>query len=273
MQDVNFAVAPGSTVAIVGKTGAGKSTLMNLLMRFYDPESGTITLDGKNIASVGRGELRWAMEIVLQDSHLFEGTVAENMRLVIKICFGKSTADVLTGMRAFSRRFVKTFPVLSSGFQLETEMTMHAMDKCMSIASVPVAYTEREKGNDSKLKTIPDGIRVLRAALRMMKDYVPLQFFGVLMILFFLAAGILFLPVYTEYIKTGLVPRLPTLVIVAALFIGGLICLSSGILLDSLSRFERRQFEVQLNFCEMMSRKPETGAASAEDQKTDESIG
>ena len=169
------------------------------------------------------------------------------MRLIAKICFDCNVPDMLTGLRAFSPLFVKTFPALSDGFELETEMTMHALDKRMRIMSIPIEYRERCAGSVSKLNTIRDGIRVIGVALRLIKNYRPMRFFGAMALASLTIALILFIPVFSVYLDTGLVPRIPTLITSVAFGIVGAICLSNGISLENLANFERRQFEIHLN--------------------------
>lgn len=119
----------------------------------------------------------------------------------------------MTGYRAFSYQFVKSFPVLSQGFEIETEMTIHALDKNLSLKSVPVEYRDRPEDSVSKLNTYSDGMRVLRTIARLYKEYRPLSFFGLFAALFGAAGLILFIPVLAEFFRTGLVPRFPTLIV------------------------------------------------------------
>lgn len=120
--------------------------------------------------------------------------------------------DVMTGYRAFSPMFVKTFPILSQGFEIETEMTIHALDKNLSMVRLPVQYRDHPFGSESKLDTYSDGVKVLRSIFRLYRDYRPMRFFCALALLMVLAALTLFCPVFAEYVRTGLVPRFPTFI-------------------------------------------------------------
>lgn len=118
----------------------------------------------------------------------------------------------MTGYRAFSPMFVKTFPILSQGFEIETEMTIHALDKNLMIESIPIQYRDRPEGSESKLNTYTDGAKVLMTIFNMYRHYKPMRFFGALSLIFFVCSILLFIPVFIEYIETGLVPRFPTLI-------------------------------------------------------------
>lgn len=133
------------------------------------------------------------------------------VRKLVNSFFKGNVTDIMTGYRAFSRLFVKSFPVLSKGFEIETEMTIHALDKNLALASVPVGYRDRPVGSESKLNTFSDGFKVLRTVARLFKDYKPLPFFGIIAGVLMLFALILLFPVLTEFTQTGLVPRLPPL--------------------------------------------------------------
>lgn len=162
--------------------------------------------------------------------------------------------DVMTGYRAFSPMFVKTFPVLSRGFEIETEMTIHALDKNLLIASVPVQYRDRPEGSESKLNTVSDGIKVLATIFRLYRDYRPLRFFGMIFTALFLFSLLLFLPIFSEYIVTGLVPRLPTFVASAFLMIAALLSLVCGFVLETNAANSRKNLEIQMNIIRLLLR-------------------
>lgn len=167
------------------------------------------------------------------------------VRGLINRLFQADVRDIMTGCRAFSRSFVKTFPVLSRGFEIETEMTIHAVDKNFLIREIPIEYRDRPEGSVSKLNTYSDGARVLATVFRLYKDYRPFAFFGALALLFLLAALVLFLPVGVEYLKTGLVPRFPTLIVSAAL-----LSFVAGVILDVVVKKHRQLFELLLTMVE-----------------------
>ena len=160
--------------------------------------------------------------------------------------FKTDIKDIMTGLRAFSYRFVKTFPVLSHGFEIETEMTIHAIDKNMDIRNCVIDYRDRPKGSTSKLRTIPDGIKVLKTILELYKNYRPLRFFGwIALILALISAGF-FIPVLSEYIKTGLVNRFPTLIVCGCTAIAAILAFACGLILDTIIQKDKQSFEFRL---------------------------
>ena len=166
------------------------------------------------------------------------------VRLSINKLFKTDIKDIMTGYRAFSYQFVKTFPVLSNGFEIETEMTIHAADKNLQVDNVIVNYRDRPEGSESKLNTISDGAKVLFKILSLYKTYKPLAFFSILSFIFFVMASILFGPVMVEYIKTGLVPKFPTLIVSWFLFSFSLQSMFSGFLLQNISTKNKHDFEM-----------------------------
>ena len=176
--------------------------------------------------------------------HNFGNTL---MRTCINHLFRTEIKDIMTGYRAFSYEFVKTFPVISAGFEIETEMTIHAVNYNMQVDNVIVQYRDRPEGSESKLNTYKDGMKVIRKMLQLYKNYQPLKCFGLIAAILLLAAVILFVPVLGEYLKTGLVPRFPTLIGCGFLAIAGLQSLFAGMILDNTVAKDRRDFEYRLN--------------------------
>ncbi len=166
---------------------------------------------------------------------------------VINFLFRSHIRDIMTGYRAFSWEFVKSFPVLSKGFEIETEMSIHTLDKNFRLTEIPVEYRDRPEGSMSKLNTIRDGMRVLKTIVALFKDYKPLIFFGILSFLFITASIGLFLPVLFEYFRIHVVPRFPTLIVSGFLMVSGLLLLSCGVILDVVSKRHRQLFELYLN--------------------------
>ncbi|MBB5373482.1 glycosyltransferase family 2 protein [Acidocella aromatica] len=155
---------------------------------------------------------------------------------LVRAVFGDRIQDMLSGFRVFSRRFVKTFPALASGFETETEFTIHALDLMMPLAEMPVAYRERPVGSVSKLRTYSDGLRILRTVVVLVKEERPLQFFcaaGVVLLLLGIGLG---LPVVITYLHTGLVPRLPTAVLATGVIMIAMLSFTCGLILDSVAR-------------------------------------
>ena len=164
----------------------------------------------------------------------------------------KQILDVMTGYRAFSPMFVKSFPILSKGFEIETEMTIHALDKNLLIQSMPVQYRDRPAGSESKLNTYTDGMKVLLTIFNLYRDYQPLKFFGMIALLLAAVSLFLFIPVFTEFLKTGLVPRFPTLIVSAVMMLAAFLSLVCGLILDTNAKNSRKNFEVQMNIIKMM---------------------
>lgn len=160
--------------------------------------------------------------------------------------------DVMTGYRAFSPMFVKTFPILSQGFEIETEMTIHALDKNLLIKSIPIQYRDRPAGSESKLNTYTDGAKVLLTIFNMYRHYKPIHFFGGAALFFLLCGIVLFIPVFMEYIRTGLVPRFPTFIASGFFMITALLSFFCGLILDTTAINSRKNFEIQMNIIRMM---------------------
>ncbi|GBR49513.1 glycosyltransferase family 2 protein [Gluconobacter roseus] len=149
--------------------------------------------------------------------------------------FGRRLSDMLSGYRVFSRRFVKSFPALSAGFETETELTVHALELAMPISEVPTTYIERPAGSFSKLRTYHDGFRILTTIVNLVKQERPLLFFTILCVLFFLAGALLGIPVVLEFLRTGLVPRLPTAVLATGLIMLSALSAACGLILDTVA--------------------------------------
>ncbi len=158
--------------------------------------------------------------------------------------FDCGVKDIMTGYRAFSFDFVKTFPVLSKGFEIETEMTIHAVYNNMQIENVIVDYRDRPEGSVSKLDTFGDGFRVLRTIVRLYRNYKPLGFFGLLAALLALVSFLFFVPVLSDYMNTGLVAKFPTLIVCGFVMLAAIQSLFSGLILSNLERNNRRNFEI-----------------------------
>lgn len=168
------------------------------------------------------------------------------VRASINRLFKSDIRDIMTGYRAFSYQFVKTFPVLTRGFEIETEMSIHAIDKNMAISNVIVKYRDRPEGSVSKLNTYSDGIKVLRTIMRLYRNYKPMHFFGAVSVWLFLIALIMFIPVLMIYFRTGLVPNFPTLIVSGFVALAGIVSLFTGILLSSIVEKNRQDFEMNL---------------------------
>ena len=160
--------------------------------------------------------------------------------------FGCDIKDIMTGYRAFSYGFVKTFPVLSTGFEIETEMTIHAVYNNMQIENVVVDYRDRPEGSESKLNTFSDGFKVLRTILKLYRDYKPFGFFGICSAILALVAVVLFIPIFITYIETGMVDRFPTLFVCGFMALAAIQSLFTGLMLSNMALKNRRDFEYRL---------------------------
>lgn len=168
------------------------------------------------------------------------------VRGTINRLFKSDIRDIMTGYRAFSYQFVKTFPVLSKGFEIETEMSIHAVDKNMLVQNVIIDYRDRPEGSESKLNTYKDGYKVLMTIFRLFKNYRPMQFFGLLAMLMFLISFGATVPVIGEYMETGLVPRFPTLIMSGFTALAALQAFFTGLMLSTIAEKERQEFEFRL---------------------------
>ncbi|MBR4573292.1 MAG: glycosyltransferase [Lachnospiraceae bacterium] len=176
--------------------------------------------------------------------HNFGNTIVKKS---INVLFHSDISDIMTGYRAFSYRFVKTFPVLSEGFEIETEMTIHAIDKNMEVENVVVMYRDRPEGSESKLDTVGDGIRVLFTIVNFYRIYKPLQFFAGLALVLDIIALAFFVPVFADFVRTHTVSKIPTLVVCGFVFLASIQSFFSGMILNSLKQKERQDFEIKLH--------------------------
>ncbi len=170
----------------------------------------------------------------------------ELVRKSINTLFKNDIKDIMTGYRAFSYEFVKTYPVLSKGFEIETEMTIHAVDKNMFVENVVVEYRDRPDGSESKLNTVSDGLKVIKTIIRMFKNYKPFAFFSIIAALLAVLAILFFIPVLTTYIKSGAVPNFPTLIVCCFVMTVSILSFFSGTILQTLRQKEKQDFEMRL---------------------------
>ncbi len=168
------------------------------------------------------------------------------VRGLINLLFKSNIRDIMTGYRAFSYEFVKTFPVLSKGFEIETEMTIHALDKNFLLKEIPVEYRDRPEGSVSKLNTYSDGFRVLKTIARLFKEYKPTIFFSFISLIFLIISLVFGIPVFVEYFDTGLVPRIPTLIFAGFMLIISILLFVCGLILEVVVKKHRQLFELIL---------------------------
>ena len=177
------------------------------------------------------------------------------VRGLINKIFKSNIRDIMTGYRAFSYNFVKTFPILSKGFEIETEMTIHAIDKNFTLKEIPVQYRDRPEGSVSKLNTYKDGARVIKTIAILFEEYKPALFFNTIAACIFIISLILAIPVFIEYFKTGLVPRFPTLIVAGIMLVISLLLSVSGIILQVIVKKHKQLFEIMLNQAAILRKK------------------
>ena len=186
--------------------------------------------------------------------HNFGNTI---VRSSINRLFNCEIKDIMTGYRAFSYGFVKTFPVLSTGFEIETEMTIHAVYNNMQIENVIVDYRDRPEGSESKLNTFSDGFKVIRTIVKLYRDYKPLGFFGMCAAVLTVIAVLMFIPILIAYLETGLVLRFPTLFVCGFIGLAALQSLFAGLMLSNMALKNRRDFEYRLTLVTRRVRREE----------------
>jgi glycosyltransferase involved in cell wall biosynthesis len=259
-----------STDKIANEAGAivryerrqGKGNVIRSMFRDIDADcylmiDGDDTYPAENAAEMCRLVLEEKVDMVIGDRlsstyfeqnkrpfHNFGNTL---VRGLINRLFHANVKDIMTGYRAFSRPFVKHFPVLSQGFEIETEMTIHPLDKNFYLREVPVQYRDRPEGSVSKLNTYSDGLKVLMTIARLFREYKPFIFFSIVAAIFLIVSLMLFFPVFLEYLHTGLVPRFPTLIVSGLLALLGFMFFFCGIILDVVAQKHRQLFEILMN--------------------------
>lgn len=240
----------------------GKGNVMRTMFREIDAECYLI-VDGDNTYSSDNAHqmvdyiLHQNFDMVIGDrlsstyfsenKRLFHNVGNRLVRLLINKIFNSNISDIMTGYRAFSKLFVKNYPVISKGFEIETEMTIHALDKNFNIIEMPVAYRDRQEGSFSKLNTFSDGYKVLRTIAKLFRDYKPYVFFSLIAIIGLVIATILFVPVLMEYLRTGIVPRFPTLIVAVTIYIISILMWICGIILEVIVNKHRQLYEILLN--------------------------
>ncbi len=169
------------------------------------------------------------------------------VRASINTIFKSDIKDIMTGYRAFSYNFVKTFPVLSKGFEIETEMTIHTVDKNMFCENVIIEYRDRPEGSESKLNTYSDGFKVIKTIIRLFKNYKPFAFFSLLALLLFVISAAFFIPVLVNFFHTGTVEKIPTVIVCGITMLAAIISFFSGLVLDTIKQKNRQDFELSLH--------------------------
>lgn len=257
------------TAAIAKKSGAvvrceykrGKGNVIRRMFREVDAEC-YIMVDGDDTYSVDSARDMAAL-VLEKDADMVVGDrlsstyYKENkrpfhnmgnalVRRAINSLFRTDIKDIMTGYRAFSYNFVKTFPVLSKGFEIETEMSIHAADKNMRVENVVVGYRNRPEGSKSKLNTYSDGRKVIATIIRLFRTYKPMRFFSLVALILLILGTVFMIPVIEDYFHTGLVERFPTLIVCCFAIMVGIVSFFSGMVLETISWKNRQDFEMQL---------------------------
>lgn len=181
-----------------------------------------------------------------ENDRAFHGFGNNLVRFLIKAIYGFEFSDVMTGYRAYNEVFAKSMPVLSPGFEIETELSIHAVDKRWRIAEVPIDYRDRPEGSESKLNTFSDGMKVLMMILSLFKDYRPLALFSLLGLLLCVLGLVFGVPVIWEFAHTGLVPKMPSALLAVAFVFLGMLSFSCGLILDTVVKGARKQYELEV---------------------------
>lgn len=240
----------------------GKGNVIRRMFRDIDAEcyimtDGDDTYPSENAREMANLVLQKNVDMVVGD-RLSSTYFSENkrpfhnfgnslVRKSINFLFHNDIKDIMTGYRAFSYEFVKTFPILSKGFEIETEMSIHAVDKNMYVENVIIDYRDRPEGSESKLNTYSDGIKVLRTIVRLYRTYNPMGFFGIIALILALITIAFFIPVAVEYLDTGLVPKFPTLIICGFTMIAAIQSFFAGMQLQTAVQKNRQDFEMDLH--------------------------
>ena len=182
-----------------------------------------------------------------ENKRQFHNTGNRMVRRIINTLFSSDIGDIMSGYRALSYLFVKSYPVMSHGFELETEMTIHGLDKRFKIKNVPVNFVERQEGTVSTLNTFSDGFKVMKTIINLFKNHRPLAFFGIISILLLIISIVLVIPIVIVFFETMEVPRMPTFVLAVFIALSSLLCLSVGLILDVIIQRSRQDYELMLN--------------------------
>ena len=240
-----------------GKGNAVRSAFTNIEADIYVISDADSTYPSHDIRNLLHPVLSGEADMVVGDRHIGGNYANENkralhgfgnilVRRLVNYLFRANLSDILSGYRVFSRRFVKTYPVLVEGFELETDLTLHALDKRLSIVELPIDYRDRPEGSVSKLNTYSDGLRVLRTLCNILRHYRPLAFFGTLSLVFFLMGLGIGATVIDEYIRTRYITHIPLAILSTGVVIIAVVLSAIGIILDSIVYNDKRMFERDL---------------------------
>lgn len=262
-KDRTSEIALKSGAIVVREKRQGKGNVVRSMFRDIDADyyvmvDGDDTYPAEFVEELLKPIISGEADMTIGD-RLSNGTyTSENKRAfhnfgnnLVKSLIGKlfknDINDIMTGYRAFNKFFVKTMPVLSEGFEIETEMSIHALDKKFLLKEIPIDYRDRPEGSSSKLNTYKDGIKVLRTILSLFKDYKPLPFFSILALISFIVGLLVGVPVISEFIRTDFITKIPSAVLASGLVLVSVLLLTNGLILDTLVKQNKQNYELFLN--------------------------
>jgi len=260
--DKTIEEAKRAQAIVVSEYRQGKGNVVRSMFRlveadFYVMVDGDLTYPASDVHSLLEPVVSGRASMVVGDRHSSKAYEIENtrrfhgagnrlVRWLINKLFRVELKDIMSGYRVFSRFFVKTCPVMSDGFEIETELTLHALDKKFSLVEVPIGYKDRPEGSVSKLNTFLDGYRILKTILWLFKDYKPFLFFGFCSFVFFVLGWSIGVFPVLEYIQTSYVKKVPSAVLAASLEVLAMLCLVCGVILDTIVRQNKEAYELKL---------------------------
>ncbi len=273
-KDSTAAIARSHGAIVVRESRQGKGNVIRSMFRDIDADI-YVMVDGDDtypavhvrdlIAPVAAGEADMTvgdrlsnMTYAKENKRLFHSFGNNLVKSLINLLFGARLKDIMSGYRAFNRFFVKTISVMSKGFEVETEMTLHCLDKRFLIKEIPIIYKDRPEGSESKLNTFSDGIKVLKTIVWIFKDYKPLVFFGILAAVFFLLGLLIGSAPIMEYVRERYVYRVPSAILATGLMLVSLLFFSIGLILDTVEKFYKANYELMLTAIKRAADAPKT---------------
>ena len=240
-----------------GKGNVIRSMFHDIDADCYIMVDGDDTYEAKDAIKIVEAVLKHDADMVIGDrlsstyfsenKRPFHNVGNKTVRFLINKLFKNNIKDIMTGYRGFSKKFVKTFPVISKGFEIETEMTIHALDKNFYIEEFPIEYRDRPVGSESKLNTVSDGIKVIKTIAKLFKEYKPFAFFSIISIILWIISLGFFTPIFIQFLETGFVSKIPTVIVSGITAVIGSLMFICGIILDVVVKKHRQLYELFLN--------------------------
>lgn len=240
-----------------GKGNVIRSMFHDIDADCYIMVDGDDTYEAKDAIKIVEAVLKHDADMVIGDrlsstyfsenKRPFHNVGNKTVRFLINKLFKNNIKDIMTGYRGFSKKFVKTFPVISKGFEIETEMTIHALDKNFYIEEFPIEYRDRPVGSESKLNTVSDGIKVIKTIAKLFKEYKPFAFFSIISIILWIISIGFFIPIFIQFLETGLVAKIPTVIVSGITAVIGSLMFICGLILDVVVKKHRQLYELFLN--------------------------